>query len=203
MRNAAQATIWLANIAGLADATVDGWAAELGPAERLRDGAFVRQARRHQFVAGRRLLRRVLAASSGLPDSAILVEERAALAPLVTLGDGRRPTPYFSISHSGPFVACAVSVQSPLGLDIEMADPARDVEALARQAFSQDEAASVAAAGEQRSRRFYELWSRKEALYKLGAPAAGCVHLAHPALAICLCSALPLRDAPALQAIAL
>ena len=200
----AQATIWLANIAGLADSQAEGWARDLGPSERLRHGAFVRQARRHQFVAGRRLLRRVLATAAGVPESALHVEERAAMAPLVTVGDGRRPLPFFSISHSGPWVACAISQQAPVGLDIELPDPARDTDALTRQVFGDAAAAELAVLPEPaRQQRFFALWSEKEARFKLGQPDGACYAIAHPSLSICLCSALPLSAEPELQLIIL
>ena len=201
---AAHATIWLANIAGLADSQVEGWASELGPGERLRHGAFVRQARRHQFVAGRRLLRRALATSAGVPESALRVEERAAMAPLVTVGDGRRPLPFFSISHSGSWVACAISHQAPVGLDIELLDPTRDTDALARQVFGDGAAAELASLPEPaRHQRFFALWSAKEARFKLGQPDGACYAIDHPSLALSLCSAVPLRAAPDLQLITL
>ena len=201
---AAQATIWLANIAGLADSQVEGWASELGPGERLRHGAFVRQARRHQFVAGRRLLRRVLATSAGVPESALRVEERAAMAPLVTSGDSRRPLPFFSISHSGPWVACAISQQAAIGLDIELVDAERDTDALARQVFGDAVAAELAVLPQPaRHQRFFALWSEKEARFKLGQPDGACYAIDHPSLAICVCSVVPLRATPDLQAIIL
>jgi 4'-phosphopantetheinyl transferase len=112
---------------------------------------------------------------------------------LLALADGA-PAPFFSLSHSGRWVACALSADTPLGLDIEMLDSGRDVLALAAQAFGAGAASRLAALPPAaRSGAFYRLWSEREALYKLGdCPAPACVSLAHADLSIVLCSAQPL-----------
>ncbi len=77
---------------------------------------------------------------------------------------------YFNLSHSGEYVACAVS-DSEVGVDIQRCSPA-DGECLgrlARRFFSEEErrALEQCGDGEERRRLFYRLWTRKEAYGKL------------------------------------
>ena len=129
------------------------------------------------------------------PES-VALEERPGQAPLLLSPvDGA----HFSISHSGHWVACALSGTTRLGLDIELCDPRRDVLALARQAFGADVAAELESMPpEARMAAFYQRWSEAEARYKLGMDAGACVTLAHAEISIVLCSAALLAQAPAL-----
>lgn len=202
MAAAAQAAVWLLDAAGLAAADPGPWLARLGASERQRYQRFIRDERRRQFLLGRMLLRQAACALLGLPPDAFTVEERIGQAPLLQpVGGGAAP--YFSLSHSGPWIACAISRGTPLGLDIERIDPARDLAALAQQAFSAQESAALLALPEpRRSAAFFSLWSRREAEYKLGqtTSASHCYFLPHPQLSIAVCAAVPL--APTLHAIA-
>ena len=72
-----------------------------------------------------------------------------------------------SISHSGPWVAAAVSACRPLGLDIEQADAPCNPDELA-ELLTADEAAWLAAlpAGSLAAPPFWTVWTLKEALGK-------------------------------------
>lgn len=70
---------------------------------------------------------------------------------------------YFNISHSGQFVACAVS-DCPIGVDIqEIASYHRDV---ARRVFSPEELSQIESSPD-RSAEFTRLWTQKEAYLKM------------------------------------
>lgn len=195
---ASTATVLLADGRGISDtelAVFHGW---LGNGEALRLARFVRAERRRQFLIGRGMLRQALGGLLGVAPSAIALDERPGKAPLLLTPGGGGVG--FSLSHSGPWVACAVSAESALGLDIERLDPARKIDALARQAFTVEQAAWLAArpaAG--RVRDFYELWSEVEACIKLGEGASGVYLLSHPEVSVVLCSAQPLSAAPELM----
>ncbi|AKU24477.1 4'-phosphopantetheinyl transferase superfamily protein [Massilia sp. NR 4-1] len=203
MAAAAQAAVWLLDAAGLAAAAPAPWLARLGASERQRYQRFIRAERQRQFLLGRMLLRQAASALLGLPPDAFTVEERVGQAPLLQRAGGG-VAPYFSLSHSGSWIACAISRDTPLGLDIERIDPTRDLIALARQAFSSQESAALLALPEaRRSAAFFALWSQREAEYKLGQPSQGghCYFLPHGQLAIALCAAQPLAAAPTLHGI--
>ena len=170
----------------------------LSPQELARYRRFMRPQRQRQFLLGRALLRSLLGQACAIPAASIVLAERPGQAPLAPGGG-----PHFSLSHSGHWIACALSGQAALGLDIEMMDGRRDLPALARQAFGDAVADGLVAMGhEAQVVSFYRLWSECEARYKLGVEAgeaASCVALAHAELSIVLCSALPLAQQPLLQ----
>ena len=186
------ATVLLVDGSVLDDATLAGFGNWLSASELARYRQFARPQRRRQFLVGRVLLRQALAPLLGVPARAIALIEQRGAAPRLVLPAGARAG--FSISHSGPWVACAVSADTALGLDIEMFDAARDLTALAAQAFDARTCAWLAArAPQQRVADFYRLWSTQEARIKLGAGDGHISVLSHPQLAVVLCSAAPLN----------
>ncbi len=131
MGAAGSAVIWLVD------------AGRLG--EALRHGRFLRRERQRQFLVGRLLLRQADGQLLGVAPHTLRLGERPGRAPHLALADATLAVPFFSLSHSGPWVACAVSADTALGLDIEMLDSARDLLALAEQAFGAASAAALAA----------------------------------------------------------
>lgn len=195
---AVAAWLWLADADSVTAATLQRYHSWLSAGEAVRHQRFVRPQRRRQFLIGRGLLRMALGRLLAMVPQDVQLEERSANAPRLVAPVVHGGLPGFSISHSGRWVACAVSAHSALGLDIEMKAAGRDFDGLAQQAF--DAGALVRWDGLRaqpialRIDGFYQLWSEQEARFKLGlAAAAGhCVVLPHAELAVVLCSALPL-----------
>jgi len=187
--------VWLVDAGALSDAALDGYAEWLGESERERCARFVRAERRRQFIVGRVLLRLTLGRLLGVAPRSIALRERPGNAPALDT-----PAPGgvgFSISHSGPWVACAASTVCAFGLDIERIDARRDVLALAGQALGADALAELhALEGEARVRAFYRMWCLHEAGIKLGGPGAAEFVFELPGLAIALFCAVPLPVAP-------
>lgn len=192
------ATVWLLDGRTVSDEQLSAYISWLNPDELQRYQRFLRFERQRQFLIGRILLRFALGNLLDVSPSFISLSERPDRAPLLNL-EGHAPG--FSLSHSGPWIACAVSEQSALGLDIELLDDTRDFVALAEQSFDATECAMLkekeAAA---RVAQFYTLWSTKEARYKLASTAtadfsAHCISFPHTDISIALCSELPLADA--------
>lgn len=187
--------LWLLDASAHDDAQLATYLGWLSAGELQRYGRFTRPARRRQFLAGRILLRQLLGSLLGVDGADIVLSEQPGAAP--RLEHPASEAIGFSISHSGRWVACAASLDTKLGLDIEVIDPARDIAALARQAFSEEEIKAL----EQRAQAerldgFYALWCAQEAGIKLGTASAACFHLQHADLAIALCSARHLEQAP-------
>lgn len=178
-----------------------GW---LTASEMARHQRFVRAQRQRQFIVGRVLLRMALGRLLRVAPQEIRLDEQVGKAPRLSAPLVKGAGPGFSIAHSGRWVACAVSAQTALGLDIELRDAARDLPALAAQAFDSAEMAQWARLqdlpGEQRTDGFYRLWSEKEARFKLGVAGGGhCVLVPHAELSIVLCSEQPLERAPRIE----
>lgn len=197
----ARATLlWLADVSAVPDASLQRYLAWLTPGELARHGRFVREQRRRQFVTGRVLLRMALAPLLQVPAQQVLLEERNGQAPRLLTAVPGGAALGFSISHSGRWVACAVG-EHAVGLDIEVRDPARDLDALARQAFEADEMAHWQQMqrweAAERIEGFYRLWSEKEARIKLGMAVGGyCVSVPHEELSIVLCCSQELASVP-------
>jgi 4'-phosphopantetheinyl transferase len=204
------------------DADLAFFARQLGPSEADRYRRFVRPGRQRQFLIGRMLLRFAVGEAMALPTSAIAVVEQAAAAPRLVLPGAAHPQPGFSLSHSGKWVACAVSRDTLLGLDIEIVNPQRDLLAIGQSVFHAKEAALLEDLhGEDRVVAFYHLWSLREALFKLLSNAGSADRLpelldaenaiasrgkgwhsqvfSHPGFSCILCSTLPLPLPPFLK----
>jgi 4'-phosphopantetheinyl transferase len=190
-----QTLLWLLDSGALSDTTLSGYAAWLGDGERQRCARFVRAERRRQFIAGRALLRLALGRLLGLAPRAIVLRERPGNAPVLDT-----PAPGgtgFSISHSGPWVACAASTVSRLGLDIERSDPRRDLLALAEQVFGLEAVSQLRALEEPaRLQAFYRMWCLHEARFKLGGASAADYVFEQAGLAMALSVDRPLAPAP-------
>lgn len=192
--------IFLLDISLLAD--LQPYECYLSAGEEARCRQFVRFERRNQFLAGRMLLRQSLSQLLDIPFKDVQLTEQKGNAPRFDWSGN--PEIGFSLSHSGNWVACAVSTTAKLGLDIELLNADRDLPELALHAFDTEENAWLNRQdATNRVRDFYQLWTRKEAQFKLNLPPVQCVHLPHPALSITLCSDRQLASPPQLVCICL
>lgn len=87
--------------------------------------------------------------------------------PRLTFRDGRPVPVHVSVSHAAGMALVAVSDHGPLGVDVEHVVPTRNFVGIARRFFSPEEHASLCACdGDQRTLRFHQWWTRKEAVLK-------------------------------------
>ncbi len=200
-----RATLLMVDADAVADADLQRFRDWLSDGELARYQRFVRAQRLRQFVVGRVLLRKALGGLLNVALREIQLEERVGKAPLLVSPVVKGGMPGFSIAHSGRWVACVVSGQTALGLDIEMRDAGRDLAALAAQAFDAREVSRWEGLPEaRRVDGFYRMWSEKEARFKLGAASGGhCVALPHDELSVVVCSELPLDEAPTIEVVSL
>jgi len=209
------AALWLLDGSRVCEDDIGFFANQLGASEARRYDAFKRRQRKRQFLLGRLLLRFAVSNLLSLRPHTLAVVERDNNAPRLVLPDSQSPQPSFSLSHSGDWIACAVSPGAVLGVDIEFNDPTRNIFGMSYMAFHakdylwllrQSEAARLSA--------FYQLWCTREALYKLmcalgretvSIPLVGmdgmlvsqgagwyCYTVAHFSLTIAVCSDQPL-----------
>src|SRR5271163_1150589 len=91
------------------------------PETLLNDDELARASRfhfprhRHQFCAGRGMLRSLLAAYCGVPAAAIAFELSASGKPFLAHSDL-----HFNLSHSGALVVCAFARCRRIGIDVEL-----------------------------------------------------------------------------------
>ncbi len=126
------------------------------PEEKARAKRFVRHTDACAHLAGRHLVRAVLGITSPVEPFRMTSRGRPEFA-----GSG----PAFSISHSGPWVAVAVSPEGLIGIDVQSRFPTSELDALIKRVCHPNEARWLA----QRDHRlsgFLQIWTRKEAVLK-------------------------------------
>ena len=114
---------------------------------------------RKRTVAGELLARQMLAARLGCPEKDVPLSWDELGKPSV-----EREGVYVSVSHSGAWAVC-VTADAPVGVDVEVVRSAQ--EKFMRRVCSQQEMACIRPGDDGDCRRFWEIWTAKEALFKL------------------------------------
>jgi len=145
---------------------LEGYRALLSAEERERYGRLEVEAARDEFLVGRALARHALSRHAQVP----LAEWRFSVGPygrLEPAAPAHEPRLRFSLSHAAGVVACAVAEEVAVGVDVELVDERRADEALAKRFFAPAEVRDLLALPAiERSRRFFEHWTLKEAYLK-------------------------------------
>ena len=120
---------------------------------------------RRGFIAGRWLVRSVLAALTGAEPRSL--ELRAGRHGKLFLAGHERDGPCFNLSHSGGLAAMALVRDRRVGIDIEAKRPLTDSALLARRILGPRERARFEALQERaREPALLAAWTRKEAVLK-------------------------------------
>jgi 4'-phosphopantetheinyl transferase len=131
-----------------------------------RAGRFRFSKDRQRFVVGRGFLRRLLGCYLGCEPSMIKFVYGEFGKPSLARQSSLEPI-LFNLSHSGSQAVFAFARGREVGVDVERIDPGIDVTQVAGHLFTPGEFADVVARpGNQRYARFFDLWTRKEALIK-------------------------------------
>jgi 4'-phosphopantetheinyl transferase len=151
--------------------------------ELARNARFRQQADRDRHLLGRALARLALADLAGCPPEKVTFDLRCRSCEdkerTGARGDAAgephgKPHPSgpaqgleISVSHSGDWVALAVSGEAPVGIDVEGVSATRDVEGLADYTLAEVERrAWLLLPAHERAAAFFGYWARKEALLK-------------------------------------
>ncbi|KOX10055.1 4'-phosphopantetheinyl transferase superfamily protein [Nocardiopsis sp. NRRL B-16309] len=154
----------------------------LDEGEQARNARFRQQADRDRHLLGRSLARLALADLAGCPPEKVTFDLRCRSCEDKARTGARggdeephgKPHPSgpaqgweVSVSHSGDWVALAVSEGVPVGIDVEGVTAARDVEGLADYTLAEEERrAWLLLPAQERATAFFGYWARKEALLK-------------------------------------
>jgi 4'-phosphopantetheinyl transferase len=145
-------------------ATTTGLSTEslLSPTEKKRFSLTRSSYKRREFLFSRALMRHALSQSFTCPINEWIFIERPDLPPEIS----NLPNDiYISLSHSKNFICFAIA-NSPVGIDIELANKNRDFLALAKTFMSDEEIRYLAQNKEIQADIFYRTWCAKEAYYK-------------------------------------
>lgn len=116
---------------------------------------------RRRMAFGEMLLRRLISEELKVQSESICIENLSSGKPVAKVL-GREF--FVSISHSGDFVACALS-DTPVGIDLEAT---REIKPdFIKRALSEEEYSFVKESVEGEQRAFLEIWTAKEAYLKL------------------------------------
>lgn len=144
--------------------------------ERERAAKFVRERDARRWVASRWALRRVLGYYLDCPPGAVKLELGGSGKPML---QGENVL-QFNLSHSHGLTLVALA-ERPIGVDVELIRPRRDLLALAERTLGAEDVAAVRAARlEQRPAAFYAAWTRHEARLKCGGTGLGAAAPAAP-----------------------
>jgi len=158
--------VWWLALADVPDDAWSRWTTLLDEEERARAARFVFEHDRHQFIAAHTLLRLLLQALAGGPAGAwrfvAASHGKPALHP-----DHRLGRLAFNISHTRGAVACAMTLDHDIGVDIEdLERPGRLLD-IAHAYFAPAELIVLRRTPPAGQRRvFLQLWTLKEAYIK-------------------------------------
>lgn len=157
--------VWIIHTSDIAPESdiANALGAQLSADERARQQRYRSSEARHGFLLSRGLLRNVLGKiSDRAPESLVFSVSDSGKPALASA-----PELHFSLSHSGQWIALAVSCESDIGVDIELPRKPRDFLRIARHYFHPQECALLETSPlELLPVHFYRLWTMKEAFFK-------------------------------------
>ena len=123
---------------------------------------------RRDYAAAHALLRRTLTSVVPQhPPEAWCFERTALGKPYVSAPAVDGPPLHFSLSHTRGYVACAISRDGEVGVDVECRSHINDLDTLMAGVCSADERAQICAVPPpEQAARFLDLWALKEAYVK-------------------------------------
>ena len=135
----------------------------LSPEEKMRVQRFFFKKDRNNFIAARGFLRSILSCYTHLePQNLCFSHNQYGKPSLIDY-----PQIQFNLSHSYGVFLLAVSMNKPLGIDVEYMKRECDVERIARRFFSpQEYAALMNLPNMEKTAAFFKLWVKKEAFLK-------------------------------------
>lgn len=134
----------------------------LSPSEKERLSLTGSHYKRREFLLSRAVMRHALSQYFFCPINEWEFIERPDLPPKIS---NLPNNTYISLSHSKGLICFAIS-NSPIGIDLELADMNRDFLELAETFMSDEEIQHMTQNTEIQADIFYRIWCTKEAYYK-------------------------------------
>jgi len=160
--------VWHRATASIDAASLDADISLLSAGEKIRHARFMFERDKRDFAAAHGLLRRVLSMYADIAPADWQFDGAPNQKPCVAARQAGAPPLSFSLSHTHGFVACAAARGVDVGIDAESIDRIVDAHEVARRFFAPAEIAMLDACRDEpeRSRKFVELWTLKEAYVK-------------------------------------
>ncbi len=139
----------------------------LSPEERDRLGRFRVAEARHDYLVAHALVRLTLSRYAVDVDPGHWVFSHGSFGRPEIAGPRGAPPLRFNLSHTPGMIACGVTLERPLGVDVEEITRPLDAMRLANRFFSRAEAEALRGVPSgARVRRFFEIWTLKESYVK-------------------------------------
>ncbi len=159
--------IWYRSTAALDDDAIRLADQHLSTEERARRDRLSFAADRRDFTLAHDLLRRALSRCADRHPGEWRFRTDHYGKPSIESSDPQLLALSFSLSHTRGCVACAITSNAPLGVDVERSDHIPHAQEMADQYFSERETACLRQCSDElRNVRFAELWTLKEAFLK-------------------------------------
>jgi 4'-phosphopantetheinyl transferase len=171
--------VWAASLA-VSPEVLRELSRNLAPDEMARAAKFRFELHRNRYIAGRGILRRILARYTSIDPAELAFDYSSNGKPTLRMAAALRTAPgsaplHFNLAHSEDLAAFAITSAGPVGVDVEQVRQLKDMDHLVARFFSarENERFQQLAAINKPS-AFFNLWTRKEALLKAtGAGIAG------------------------------
>jgi 4'-phosphopantetheinyl transferase len=133
--------------------------------ERERAGRFRFEQHRHRFIVARARLRQLLGQCQGIAPEQVAFTYGPHGKP--ALAERNAAGIEFNVAHSGDLALYALTVGSPVGVDVELVRELPKAQAIAESYFSAHERARMLELPQaDRNLSFFLAWTRKEAMLK-------------------------------------
>lgn len=163
---AGQVDVWLTSLLGISSSEVFACLQLLSEPEQAQWQRFVTKDARLQYLVTRALVRTTLSRYAEVPAHTWQFETNAYGRPHISQPQALRDL-CFNLSNTTGLVACAVSRDCEIGIDVENLARTVDTDALAPSVFAPAELADFRGAGsEDRRNRFFSYWTLKESYIK-------------------------------------
>ena len=168
--------LWVRNSESIEAAGLELAVRTLSPPEQERRNRFHFPEDRRDYAIAHDLLRQSLSRYFELPPDDWMFDTGSTGKPAIrnqwvpprrTRGAGTIEECSFSLSHTRGLVACAITWNMPVGVDVERTDTGIEVDEVAPHCLSDAEAEALdSVPRDGRPERFIELWTLKEAFVK-------------------------------------
>jgi 4'-phosphopantetheinyl transferase len=158
--------VWYKTTMTLGHRDIERSLAVLSSAERSQQRRFILERDRRDYGAAHALLRHALSRYAPVSPQSWQFNEDRAGKPILVPHPGA-PRLSFNLSHTNGLVACAIAAGQDVGVDVELASRIVD-ERVGDRFFAAVERDQLRGytSPRQRSRRFFQLWTLKEAYIK-------------------------------------
>lgn len=154
----------------LVPADAHAWISRLSSAELSRAAAIRSQQQRAEFITGRAVVKTLAGTAARADPRQVQVEPQCPICGSVTHGKPvirNAGAPHVSVAHRDGNVLVALTIDGPIGVDLEVDRPVPELDEMARVALTAGERSRLRSLdGAEASRWFLARWCLKEALTK-------------------------------------